>query len=174
MYGVRGLTARARPSKHQRTDPGGGCFFEPDGSRHRWIQGKIAGQAQDLILCIGDWRQNQHECQQDIDAVHQCSSQLRQGLMNRLTLRGWRCNCSRDSGHLLAAGASCANLCLQLASDFSGLRERGTGLLESGGSGRGAAWLARLLGVQEVPGSNPGGPTNLESRAYSTFVNTAL
>jgi hypothetical protein len=27
-------------------------------------------------------------------------------------------------------------------------------------SGRGAAWLARLLGVQEVPGSNPGGPTN--------------
>lgn len=26
-------------------------------------------------------------------------------------------------------------------------------------SGRGAAWLARLLGVQEVPGSNPGGPT---------------
>ena len=27
------------------------------------------------------------------------------------------------------------------------------------GSGRGAAWLARLLGVQEVPGSNPGGPT---------------
>ena len=28
-------------------------------------------------------------------------------------------------------------------------------------SGRGAAWLARLLGVQEVPGSNPGGPTSL-------------
>ncbi len=28
-------------------------------------------------------------------------------------------------------------------------------------SGRGAAWLARLLGVQEVPGSNPGGPTKL-------------
>src|SRR5579885_761132 len=28
-----------------------------------------------------------------------------------------------------------------------------------GKSGRGAAWLARLLGVQEVPGSNPGGPT---------------
>ena len=27
-------------------------------------------------------------------------------------------------------------------------------------SGRGAAWLARLLGVQEVPGSNPGGPTS--------------
>ena len=27
-------------------------------------------------------------------------------------------------------------------------------------SGCGAAWLARLLGVQEVPGSNPGGPTN--------------
>ncbi len=30
-------------------------------------------------------------------------------------------------------------------------------------SGRGAAWLARLLGVQEVPGSNPGGPTSLNS-----------
>ena len=28
-------------------------------------------------------------------------------------------------------------------------------------SGRGAAWLARLLGVQEVPGSNPGGPTKV-------------
>jgi hypothetical protein len=26
-------------------------------------------------------------------------------------------------------------------------------------SGCGAAWLARLLGVQEVPGSNPGSPT---------------
>ena len=31
--------------------------------------------------------------------------------------------------------------------------------LEWKSSGRGAAWLARLLGVQEVPGSNPGGPT---------------
>jgi hypothetical protein len=30
-------------------------------------------------------------------------------------------------------------------------------------SGRGAAWLARLLGVQEVPGSNPGGPTKANS-----------
>jgi hypothetical protein len=29
-----------------------------------------------------------------------------------------------------------------------------------GDSGCGAAWLARLLGVQEVPGSNPGSPTN--------------
>jgi hypothetical protein len=28
-------------------------------------------------------------------------------------------------------------------------------------SGRGAAWLARLLGVQEVPSSNLGGPTKL-------------
>src|SRR5580658_6309269 len=28
-----------------------------------------------------------------------------------------------------------------------------------GSSGRGAAWLARLLGVQEVPSSNLGGPT---------------
>jgi hypothetical protein len=28
------------------------------------------------------------------------------------------------------------------------------------GSGRGAAWLARLLGVQEVPSSNLGGPTS--------------
>ena len=34
-------------------------------------------------------------------------------------------------------------------------------------SGRGAAWLARLLGVQEVPGSNPGGPTK-----YSTELQT--
>ncbi len=32
-------------------------------------------------------------------------------------------------------------------------------------SGRGAAWLARLLGVQEVPGSNPGGPT--KSKPYN-------
>jgi hypothetical protein len=32
-------------------------------------------------------------------------------------------------------------------------------------SGRGAAWLARLLGVQEVPGSNPGGPT-INSATY--------
>src|SRR5579872_217527 len=32
-------------------------------------------------------------------------------------------------------------------------------------SGRGAAWLARLLGVQEVPGSNPGGPTSFQNSA---------
>ena len=29
-----------------------------------------------------------------------------------------------------------------------------------GNSGCGAAWLARLLGVQEVVGSNPASPTN--------------
>jgi hypothetical protein len=40
------------------------------------------------------------------------------------------------------------------------------GKLES--SGRGAAWLARLLGVQEVPGSNPGGPTNYLFRINPT------
>ena len=34
-----------------------------------------------------------------------------------------------------------------------------------GDSGRGAAWLARLLGVQEVPGSNPGGPTKNPSNS---------
>ncbi len=28
-------------------------------------------------------------------------------------------------------------------------------------TGRGAAWLARLSGGQEVPGSNPGAPTNI-------------
>ncbi len=39
------------------------------------------------------------------------------------------------------------------------------------GSGRGAAWLARLLGVQEVPGSNPGGPTNLPYKySFRGFV----
>jgi hypothetical protein len=32
------------------------------------------------------------------------------------------------------------------------------------GSGRGAAWLARLLGVQEVPSSNLGGPTKTPQR----------
>ena len=36
-------------------------------------------------------------------------------------------------------------------------------------SGRGAAWLARLLGVQEVPGSNPGGPTSLFNRIPAIF-----
>jgi hypothetical protein len=37
-------------------------------------------------------------------------------------------------------------------------------------SGRGAAWLARLLGVQEVPSSNLGGPTKFlkELEAIST------
>ena len=34
-------------------------------------------------------------------------------------------------------------------------------------SGRGAAWLARLLGVQEVPGSNPGGPTKFRTDLQS-------
>ena len=36
-------------------------------------------------------------------------------------------------------------------------------------SGRGAAWLARLLGVQEVPGSNPGGPTREPFQIFSLF-----
>ena len=41
-----------------------------------------------------------------------------------------------------------------------------------GSSGCGAAWLARLLGVQEVPGSNPGSPTKylidfITSRRYA-------
>ena len=37
-------------------------------------------------------------------------------------------------------------------------------------SGRGAAWLARLLGVQEVPSSNLGGPTKRFKRLQpSTF-----
>ncbi len=48
---------------------------------------------------------------------------------------------------------------VQLAFGFEGCRWHGEVLLESIASGRGAAWLARLLGVQEVPGSNPGGPT---------------
>ena len=36
-------------------------------------------------------------------------------------------------------------------------------------SGRGAAWLARLLGVQEVPSSNLGGPT-MFSIAYASLT----
>ncbi len=36
---------------------------------------------------------------------------------------------------------------------------RGIGQCKLVSSGCGAAWLARLLGVQEVPGSNPGSPT---------------
>jgi hypothetical protein len=44
-------------------------------------------------------------------------------------------------------------------------RQRGARLIVSG---CGAAWLARLLGVQEVPGSNPGSPTNtLKGRLYA-------
>ena len=37
-------------------------------------------------------------------------------------------------------------------------------------SGRGAAWLARLLGVQEVPGSNPGGPTKHVKDLHSPYL----
>jgi len=35
------------------------------------------------------------------------------------------------------------------------------------GSGRGAAWLAHLHGVQGVVGSNPAAPTNLKNRLHS-------
>ena len=41
-------------------------------------------------------------------------------------------------------------------------------------SGRGAAWLARLLGVQEVPGSNPGGPTSQIKGLYSHRIRSKL
>jgi hypothetical protein len=44
-------------------------------------------------------------------------------------------------------------------------------------SGCGAAWLARLLGVQEVPGSNPGSPTKplIElCKSCSNFLGTSL
>src|ERR1700739_906967 len=37
-------------------------------------------------------------------------------------------------------------------------------------SGRGAAWLARLLGVQEVPGSNPGSPTTIPHRLTARII----
>ena len=36
-------------------------------------------------------------------------------------------------------------------------------------SGRGAAWLARFLGVEEVPSSNLGGPTNLPNNVVLLF-----
>jgi hypothetical protein len=39
-----------------------------------------------------------------------------------------------------------------------------------GGSGRSAAWLARLLGVQEVVGSNPAGPTILQKKPFGETV----
>ena len=41
-------------------------------------------------------------------------------------------------------------------------------------SGRGAAWLARLLGVQEVPSSNLGGPTNFLNPSFGAARYRAL
>ena len=38
-------------------------------------------------------------------------------------------------------------------------------------SGRGAAWLARLNGVQEVGGSNPLAPTDTKGWQKTTSVN---
>jgi hypothetical protein len=43
--------------------------------------------------------------------------------------------------------------------DRSGGQGQGPGTAKLNGSGCGAAWLARLSGGQEVPGSNPGTPT---------------
>jgi hypothetical protein len=37
-------------------------------------------------------------------------------------------------------------------------------------TGRGAAWLARLLGVQEVVGSNPAGPTFANGKPFDQEV----
>src|SRR5581483_11560294 len=56
----------------------------------------------------------------------------------------------------LAAGTADSNPVSFHITMVSRARRR---MLNLGSSGRGAAWLARLLGVQEVPGSNPGGPT---------------
>src|SRR5689334_2207068 len=42
------------------------------------------------------------------------------------------------------------------------------------GSGRGAVWLARLNGVQEVAGSNPVAPTSQGSPAQEVAVSLAL
>ena len=37
-------------------------------------------------------------------------------------------------------------------------------------TGRGAAWLARLLGVQEVAGSNPVAPTSFQNKPFGEYV----
>ena len=49
---------------------------------------------------------------------------------------------------------------------LSGRRIAGVAGCRLDESGCSAAWLARLLGVQEVPGSNPGSPTNLKPLSY--------
>src|SRR5205814_8901326 len=41
-------------------------------------------------------------------------------------------------------------------------------------TGRGAAWLARLAGAQEVPGSNPGAPTYFLRRLYSRSIKSGI
>jgi hypothetical protein len=70
----------------------------------------------------------------------------------------------RELGHgrnSLAAGIASPKAVSLHTSDGSAEQRacelrRGARLIHSG---CGAAWLARLLGVQEVPGSNPGSPT---------------
>ena len=52
---------------------------------------------------------------------------------------------------------------------YGGGIERGLGC-RLGESGCSAAWLARLLGVQEVPGSNPGSPTTYPLLVSNTWL----
>src|SRR5258708_3906400 len=61
---------------------------------------------------------------------------------------------------------SCANLLLSCEGYEPGPRVgRAPVALDCGAAGRSAAWLARLLWEQEVPGSNPGVPTTRASVA---------
>jgi quercetin dioxygenase-like cupin family protein len=74
------------------------------------------------------------------------------------------------AGDLLSAGIAIAIPVLFHTSMVSRARRR---MVDLGSSGCGAAWLARLLGVQEVPGSNPGSPTNSSKTcSQQTFPNS--
>src|SRR6266550_6423636 len=80
------------------------------------------------------------------------------------------------SGRSTGRGAACSGIARDAAQEvarFTRAAANPGSRYHQRSTGRGAAWLARLSGGQEVPGSNPGAPTREKPRSGGLLVPSA-